>query len=795
MITISNFKTSTKNIPGKYQADVPTIIKAIDMKLHVKDATFKSIIDNFINMVNLEIAPKPKPQTTRKPTAKQPQTTRKESKNISYGPEVIAKLKEFKAAAAADLKDYDFDATKHKFKVGDKYRSDFDYKGMLEAGANLKMVEDINYLTNLHSSFEDVNYSSSSKPLWEAIKLIKNSSSTAPKTFEDKHGISAKQAVELFNKNIHPERLDDDFEFDLMIVNHNENLKLRAGKLYIDKENRITHGKLTLVKPPIKNIKGVESLKNITGKETLRPPMSGVFADVDKYAATDAHKLVVLDITPPKADQGKIINVNPKISGHNEKYIDGTYPNYESILPKSYDQKTNWINIDDLLLVANTASKAFKVLSSPTTGIELAPGYIFKENILLSVLICLKQNGVKKIKLSGQTGRALLVETDQGHTALCMPFMPGMGIYYEYHILEGLLNDPSKTGLRGNAQKTLFEGLTGTTPLEITKEIIKLKTQRNRSKSKTKKAALQTKIDALESKLKKDKGGNTIGLNAKKKITKGLKSPVLALQPEPQITLKPEAAPTAQNDNDRGDQLDAPAVKVKTKNNLMEMEFETLYLDQGWQNFMQNPAANMKIAIWGKPKNGKTSGALQLANYLTKHGPVLYNFADQGFNKSTQELWLNSGLADKQNATPSDINNLNELEKEIGTGKYKFVFIDMINDYINRNGITPQEFKDRFIKKHPNTSFVLVFETTKAGDFKGNQAWTHVVDAIVTVENFLMENRGRYGAGHFIVWEEGLKKFDLKKYEEIKQQEEEAQPQTETSEPEEEIPGFCITEV
>ena len=203
----------------------------------------------------------------------------------------------------------------------------------------------------------------------------------------------------------------------------------------------------------------------------------------------------------------------------------------------------------------------------------------------------------------------------------------------------------------------------------------------------------------------------------------------------------------------------------------MEMKFDTITMGDGWENFMQHPAANMKIAIWGKPKNGKTSGALQLAKYLTKKGSVLYNFVDQGFNLSTQKLWLDSGLSNEANAEPSDIDNLNDLEVEIKKGNYKFVFIDMINDYINKEKITPQEFKDRFIKGFPNTSFILVFEVTKGGDFKGDQGWTHIVDAIVTVDSFLMENRGRYGVGHHVIWEEGLKKFNPKKHEEIFEEE------------------------
>lgn len=205
---------------------------------------------------------------------------------------------------------------------------------------------------------------------------------------------------------------------------------------------------------------------------------------------------------------------------------------------------------------------------------------------------------------------------------------------------------------------------------------------------------------------------------------------------------------------------------------LLEADYDVLPIDGEWSELMQNPAANLKIAIWGKPKNGKTSGALQLAEYFTNFGKVLYNFADQGFNLSTRELWINSGLADNENAEPSDIDTLDALEKEIASGNYRFVFIDMISDYIRKEKLKPEEFKERFIKRYPNVSFILIFEVTKSGDFKGDQGWTHVVDAIMTVENFLMENRGRYGMGERIIWEEGFAKFNPKRYQELMEERE-----------------------
>lgn len=206
---------------------------------------------------------------------------------------------------------------------------------------------------------------------------------------------------------------------------------------------------------------------------------------------------------------------------------------------------------------------------------------------------------------------------------------------------------------------------------------------------------------------------------------------------------------------------------VKSSQELMNMEFESMEFDQGWEDFMQSPARNMKIAIYGKPKNGKTSGACKFANYLTKFGNVLYNFVDQGINKSTQDIWRNSGNEDNPKAFVTDANTLDSLKELAASGDYQFIFIDMINDYINKTKLKPHEFKEQFINAFPEISWILVFEVTKTGNFKGDQGWTHIVDSIVTTEDFVMENRGRYGFGQHVVYEKGLESCNPKRYMEL----------------------------
>ncbi|NQY30107.1 MAG: hypothetical protein HRT69_11625 [Flavobacteriaceae bacterium] len=71
------------------------------------------------------------------------------------------------------------------------------------------------------------------------------------------------------------------------------------------------------------------------------------------------------------------------------------------------------------------------------------------------------------------------------------------------------------------------------------------------------------------------------------------------------------------------------------------------------------------------------------------------------------------------------------------------------------------------MKAFPNISFILVFEVTKSGNFKGDQAWTHLPDVLVTVEDYVMEATGRYGIGHFVGWKEGVQKENPKRYNEL----------------------------
>ncbi len=115
-------------------------------------------------------------------------------------------------------------------------------------------------------------------------------------------------------------------------------------------------------------------------------------------------------------------------------------------------------------------------------------------------------------------------------------------------------------------------------------------------------------------------------------------------------------------------------------------------------------------------------------------------------------------MYEKSNAFLSETREIKELDKLCSSGKYDFVFIDMINTYIHRTGMKYFEFEEQFLKKYPSISFILIFEVTKSGNFKGDKGWTHLPNTLIIVDSFVMHNQVRYGVGEYVVWEEGLKK-------------------------------------
>lgn len=90
------------------------------------------------------------------------------------------------------IKDVQGNQAHRLYKLGDSWREDFDYDGMLKYGAKIKVSDGITKMKQLFNSMEDVNYHTESSPLWDAIKALEVGEDKATKLLKTFNGVCKK---------------------------------------------------------------------------------------------------------------------------------------------------------------------------------------------------------------------------------------------------------------------------------------------------------------------------------------------------------------------------------------------------------------------------------------------------------------------------------------------------------------------------------------------------------------------------------------------------------------------------
>lgn len=174
--------------------------------------------------------------------------------------------------------------------------------------------------------------------------------------------------------------------------------------------------------------------------------------------------------------------------------------------------------------------------------------------------------------------------------------------------------------------------------------------------------------------------------------------------------------------------------RIICSEDMRKMNFRSLDFKGNWLNLLGQPAVNFKMAVFGKPGQGKSTFCVQLAHYLaTNFGRVLYVSGEEGFSKTLKDK-LSRNNAFHKNLRLADFSSGEELLQETPPNAFHFVIIDSLNNM----EIDVQQLSE--IENMFNRSAVItISQTTKDGKFRGSQEVLHNADITLKVEQGLAE--------------------------------------------------------
>ena len=158
-----------------------------------------------------------------------------------------------------------------------------------------------------------------------------------------------------------------------------------------------------------------------------------------------------------------------------------------------------------------------------------------------------------------------------------------------------------------------------------------------------------------------------------------------------------------------------------------------------WADFVGQPSINFHAMIYGRPKQGKSILAVQLAQYLSENfGKVLYIASEEGFSVTLQKK-VSEFAMDNPNLDFANYIDFKQIREALHQRKYKFVFIDSVN-FIK---ITPEDVED-LKSDNKGTAFITIQQATKNGNFRGSQEFAHNCDMVIRVEAGQASHQGRF---------------------------------------------------
>lgn len=188
-------------------------------------------------------------------------------------------------------------------------------------------------------------------------------------------------------------------------------------------------------------------------------------------------------------------------------------------------------------------------------------------------------------------------------------------------------------------------------------------------------------------------------------------------------------------------------------NALYSKKFKTFPFEKEWRQLFGTPERSGMWLIYGNEKNGKTTCALQLADYLSEYVKTLFISGEEGLGYEFVEACKRAKMKSKKQLQFSEYVTIEELEDKLMKQRSPgAVFIDNITVYSD-------ELKGgklrALAKRHPNKLFIFIAHEEQ------NQPYTStgklckkLAKIIIHVEGLQASISGRCPGGKMFIDEE-----------------------------------------
>lgn len=154
------------------------------------------------------------------------------------------------------------------------------------------------------------------------------------------------------------------------------------------------------------------------------------------------------------------------------------------------------------------------------------------------------------------------------------------------------------------------------------------------------------------------------------------------------------------------------------------VKFEPIKLPIKWTNLFGEIMLPVHIFLHGAGGRGKTGMALDLAEDFTKHKKYVLLASAEQINSPTLDILIDAVGIKKDN--PYFFKAAHYKTEHYNPGMFDLVIIDSKDSF----ELKPIDF-EKLKEEYPQTSFILMSQSRKDGEFAGEGKWQNVVDIML----------------------------------------------------------------